>query len=210
MFGYIYKTTDLTNKIYIGKKTSTKFLGTSYTGSGTQITKIINECKSVGIDLSERFDVSLIDVAYSAEELNIKERFWISFYNSRNNDIGYNICKGGVGGPGGPKFKGHSHSVETKQKMSHDRMGDKNSNYGNRWHRTPDMNYGSTFGENNHFYGKHHTEENKRKIGAINREHQKGRIVIHKDDIERHVLPKDLDQYLDSGFIIGKKTRKIH
>ena len=34
---------------------------------------------------------------------------------------------------------------------------------------------------------------------------QKGRIVIHKDDVEKRVFPEDLQQYLDQGYVKGPK-----
>lgn len=43
MCGYIYLTTNLTNKKkYIGRKQSDKFLGTSYLGSGVHLKRKVN------------------------------------------------------------------------------------------------------------------------------------------------------------------------
>lgn len=92
MYGYIYKTTDLqTNLIYIGQKKSNKFLGKKYLGSGKVIRELLNTGES-----ESRFLVEMIDTADTAEELNEKEIYWISKYNSRNPEIGYNKALGGA------------------------------------------------------------------------------------------------------------------
>ncbi len=75
MYGYIYKTTDLiTNKIYIGKKCSIKFLGISYVGSGIIIQRIVAKCKQDNVDIASRFSVVCIDIADDVEQLNLKEK----------------------------------------------------------------------------------------------------------------------------------------
>lgn len=45
-----------------------------------------------GID---SFDWKVIDTASSREELNIKESFWISFFNTTDTSCGYNLKGGG-------------------------------------------------------------------------------------------------------------------
>lgn len=82
MYGYIYKTTNLKNtKIYIGKHKSNSF-DFNYYGSG----KIIRSAfKKYGKD---SFKVELLEECESLEELNTKERYWISKLDSRNPKIG--------------------------------------------------------------------------------------------------------------------------
>lgn len=78
MFGYIYKTTDLSNsKIYVGKHKATCFTS-KYYGSGLVIRRIIKYCKDNNLDICSRLSVELIDTANSLEELNEKERYWIA------------------------------------------------------------------------------------------------------------------------------------
>lgn len=92
MFGYIYKTTNnLNGKIYIGKKHSTIFDPT-YLGSGI----IVNE--SIAKNGKENFTVELIEWCESIDELNEREKFWISALKSQDPSIGYNIAPGGDGG----------------------------------------------------------------------------------------------------------------
>ena len=43
----------------------------------------------------ENFTIEQIDVACDRDELNAKEKHWISFYDSMNRDKGYNLTSGG-------------------------------------------------------------------------------------------------------------------
>jgi hypothetical protein len=86
----IYKITNCVNsKIYIGKDTTSN---PNYYGSGVILN---NAIKKYGI---ENFTKHIIDTAETKEELSVKEKYWISFYDSTNKKIGYNISKGGDGG----------------------------------------------------------------------------------------------------------------
>lgn len=90
-YGFIYITTNLINgKRYIGKKV---FDGASrwksYLGSGTYLTKAI---KKYG---RENFIRDIVDIAYSEEELNEKEKMWIENYNAVESDDFYNQIEGG-------------------------------------------------------------------------------------------------------------------
>lgn len=86
----IYKITNLINsKIYIGKS---KHNNPSYMGSGTLITKAIIKYGK------ENFSKEILEECDNEDDLNAKEIYWISKYNSTNPTIGYNIDKGGIGG----------------------------------------------------------------------------------------------------------------
>jgi len=86
----IYKIINcLNSKIYIGKDTSSD---PNYYGSGVIINRAI---KKYGI---ENFTKEIIDTAEAKVDLAEKEKYWISFYNSTDKEIGYNISKGGDGG----------------------------------------------------------------------------------------------------------------
>jgi len=86
----IYKTTNLVNgKIYIGQD---KYNNPKYLGSG----KILHLAfQKYGI---ENFKKEIIETCESSELLNEREMHWISFYDSTNRSIGYNIALGGHGG----------------------------------------------------------------------------------------------------------------
>lgn len=87
--GYIYQTTNLVNqRIYIGKKHSTKF-DNSYYGSGVILREAI---KKHG---AKNFKIEVLYWATTVEDLNQKEIEYINIYSNKNL---YNIAKGGFGG----------------------------------------------------------------------------------------------------------------
>lgn len=86
----------------------------------------------------ENFTIDIIDTAETIDELNSKEIYWISYYDSTNRDKGYNLCEGGS------NTVGFRHSEESKRLMS----------------EHTERRYGS----DNHFYGMHHTEETKERM----------------------------------------------
>lgn len=45
----------------------------------------------------ENFNIEIIDIATTKEELNTKEIYWIKEYNATNREIGYNLTIGGDG-----------------------------------------------------------------------------------------------------------------
>ena len=111
----IYKITNLINgKIYIGQEKKYK---DKYLGSGIHIKRAV---KKYG---KENFKKEIIEYCISIEELNEKEKYWINLLNSKEPN-GYNIIDGGIGGP---NFRGHKHSDESKKKMSISRKGQKRS-----------------------------------------------------------------------------------
>lgn len=104
----------------------------------------------------DNFTIEQIDSASSQEELNEKEKYWISELNTLSPN-GYNLTTGGES----PEWceesrlrmseskKGIFPSEEVKVKLREVKLGERNS-----------------------FYGKHHSEESKRKIS----ESKKGQI----------------------------------
>lgn len=74
----------------------------------------------------------------------------IKFYQSNNEQYGYNHSIGGESGANGYKF-----TYEQKKKLSEIRTGKKNPNCGR-----------CQKGKLNNMYGKHHTKQAKRKISA--------------------------------------------
>lgn len=112
--------------------------------------------------------------------------------------------KGGDCGPGGPMFKGHKHSLETKRKMSENRKGSKNSNYGNRWKQSDELKKKHSqisTGSGNGMYGKHQSKESKEKSRAkhINR------IAYSNIELDKVVFihENQIEEYEKNGWIRG-------
>jgi len=115
VYGVIYKITNLVNnKCYIGQTINQKGFNGRYGYSGIGIervykyhkhnkdkgnyknTYLLNSIEKYGF---ENFAVDeYFDVAFSKDELNIKEQCWIAFYNSTNRNYGYNRNFGGNSG----------------------------------------------------------------------------------------------------------------
>lgn len=84
----IYKTTNLVNgKFYVGKDVDND---SSYFGSGKILKHAI---KKYG---KHNFKKEILEVCSSLDELNDREKFWISELNAIEN--GYNLTEGGTGG----------------------------------------------------------------------------------------------------------------
>lgn len=116
MFGYIYKTTYLIDgRVYIGKRQKSYF-DKYYYGSGKHL---INAIKKYG---KNNFSVEILEWCENKEQLNSREKYWISEYNSRDCKIGFNIAKGGEGGIGHKTGEFH-HSEDTKKLISSKNKG---------------------------------------------------------------------------------------
>ena len=150
VYGIIYKIVNkINNKVYIGQTIMKKgFYGRyQYTGKSdiervyryhkkrkdknkSYSQHLINSIEKYGFN---SFEVCvLLDVAFSNEELNIKEQCWISIFNSLNN--GYNKNLGGFNRGSyyiteqhkiniGKAKRGFKHSDETKKRLSEVNLG---------------------------------------------------------------------------------------
>ena len=110
---YIYKITNkINNKIYVGQTSkSIKYRFDLH----VQNSKKEEIRKKQPIDAAiyrygvENFIVEQIDVAIDKKDLSNKEIYWISFYNSTDRNIGYNLTFGGEGGD--------TYSLKSKEEM---------------------------------------------------------------------------------------------
>jgi group I intron endonuclease len=113
---YIYKTTNtINNKIYIGISSKNSIKSLSYLGSGITLKKAL---KKYG---RENFKKEIIEEneGFEYKDLQELEKFYISLYNSTNNNIGYNISQGGDGNFGEANgMFGKNHSEESILKMT--------------------------------------------------------------------------------------------
>jgi NUMOD3 motif len=113
MYYTIYKTTNLVNgKFYIGKH-QTSDLNDGYLGSGKLLKEAI---RKYGKDSFTKEIISFFD---SEEDMNKAERVIVS-EELVSDKMSYNI---GVGGEGGPHFKGKEHSDEVKERIRNKRIG---------------------------------------------------------------------------------------
>lgn len=148
-YGYIYIIQNkLTGKSYIGQK-SCGFIVEDYWGSSDSLLKDI---KSLGID---NFSREILDWACDKQELNQKERFWIECIGTFKG-FGYNLSVGGDGlgsGKDHPCYDKHYNSGVDSPFFG---IGVKITDDVRRKMSQAKQN---SFGSNNNFYGKHHTEE---------------------------------------------------
>ena len=84
-YGFVYITTNLVNgKRYLGQKTMNSYRNwKDYLGSGIILTKSI---KKYG---KENFSKEIIEECETKEQLNEREKYWISYYNAVDSDDFY-------------------------------------------------------------------------------------------------------------------------
>lgn len=177
IYGIIYKITNLVNgKVYIGQTTDKKGFDGRYSNKGEGIERVYN-CndyyKQHNIHYNKHLYNSIekygfnnfvvnkiFDIAFSKEELDIKEDLWINYFDCIKN--GYNNQSGGSNG---------KPSEETKKKISlaitGTRQGKNNTMYGiEPWNKGQSLSEeikkhisnakkGKKKGDDNPFYGIH-------------------------------------------------------
>lgn len=132
----VYKiTNNINNYIYIGITNNFKRRMREHKNNVENInykykSKLYNAMRKYGV---ENFSSEIIEVVNNREELEEREKYWISFYNSTDANIGYNITKGGTGGQthdvsgeNNPMY-GHKYTEEEKKKIGDYTRGTKRS-----------------------------------------------------------------------------------
>lgn len=147
---FIYKITNkINNKLYIGKTTSKNPLNRWAKHLSTAKNKTVNNNtyqvlhKAINKYGKENFIFEIIEECDNELFGLEREKFWIKHYVSFGKN-GYNLTKGGDGS------SGFRHSQKSKNKMSQSRRG-------------------TRLGEENSFYGKHHSTQTKKLLSNIHK-----------------------------------------
>lgn len=101
----------------------------------------------------DNFEHDILAYVLNQEDADKEEQYWIQFFNSNNADFGYNLT---IGGQGSRKLS--SDNLARKKKAIADYWASDKGKIQAKKHSLEVM------GKNNPMYGKHHTEESKRKI----------------------------------------------
>lgn len=186
VYGYIYKVTNKVNgKCYVGQTVNS--FQRRYSGDIAQNTSsqhLKNAIKYYGI---ENFDIAEeFDTAYSKDELDEKERFYIGKFRCTNRKYGYNSKDGGANGKPNAEtrrklseaHKGYVMPESQKKRISKSLKGEKSI-----WHgkakpkevreKISASLMGKMVGEKNPNYGKSLSDETKTKLSRA----LKGRVI---------------------------------
>lgn len=119
--GYIYKLISPNNKVYVGQTLNHYKRKSDYKyNKFDQQIKLWNNCKFYNWNPSDSFEViEECLCGFNKEYLNEREKYWIKYYDSFKN--GLNCNEGGNGNVG------HTHSLETRKKISDAKKGFKHS-----------------------------------------------------------------------------------
>lgn len=169
---YVYLTTNLiNNKKYIGKHFG--FLDDNYLGSGKILKRAI---KKYG---KENFKKEILEIVENEEQLNLKEKYYISYFDAMNDINFYNIAEGGQGGY---LDRGYSEEEreEINKKISNNLKGSNHPQYGKSlseetkikisnslkeyWTEEKRLERSKAYtGAGNPMYGRHQTKESQEK-----------------------------------------------
>lgn len=112
--GFIYKITNQkNNKCYIGQTTQTleqRFQQHIYNAKKHINRYLYDAMNKYGI---ENFSIICLEECPN-DSLDIKEKYWIKYFQSNNKNFGYNMTEGGEGGN---TWENNPHKLETIQKI---------------------------------------------------------------------------------------------
>lgn len=145
MYGFIYLTTNIINgKKYIGLCTAHRADAKWYLGSGSLIKGAV---KKYG---RKAFTREILEECSDSESLCNAERKWIEYYNAVESDEFYNIAEGGKNPSTTQYVKDYWASMTPEERQK----------------RNEYAKYTDRSGDKNGMFGRSHSEESRRKIGA--------------------------------------------
>lgn len=169
----IYKITSPTNRVYIGQSRNIKSRFRQYKGNLKNTKGQILLYRSFKKYKVENHIFEVLEEC-ETKDLNLRERYWQDFYDVLNGGLNCVLQETDV--------LPRELSEETKKKLSESFLGEKNPmygkfgklnpNYGNKWTKKQkkhlsDIKKGKHSGENNSFYGEHHSIKTKELLSDI-------------------------------------------
>ena len=106
----------------------------------------------------EFFKRDIIDVAFSKKELDNLERYYSYLFNVVESPMWYNLCYGGG------STSGYKYTEEQRNTLSKRTSGKNNPMYGKHHSEEAKRKVSEANKGNDYWLGKHHSEESKRKI----------------------------------------------
>ena len=175
----------INNKIYVGQAKNFYNRMTKYR-LGYEKNRVIGKAlEEYGL---ENFEVSILEKNLEIKDLDKYEQYWMDFYESYNENIGYNICKKAH------STQGYKHTEESKKKMSEIKKAFFKAN--------PNF----LCGENNPMYGKHPSQETRDKMSKsrLGNQNAKGcKWTMSEEQKEKHRL-----SMLGKQNCLGRKLSK--
>ena len=107
----------------------------------------------------DAFIITILTTCNTQTEADLAEQYWISYFNSTNDEFGYNTAIGGL-----THFGPKNHTEETKAKMSAVKLGKKFTEEHKR--RISEANKGKKYDckEDHPWWGRNHSEEARKKM----------------------------------------------
>jgi len=190
VYGVIYLIRNkINNKHYIGQTINNRGFNGRYEATGKGVDRVLNYYKKrkeytknyntylynsiVKYGTTNFETIEIFDIAFSKEELDIKECLWINYFDCINN--GYNNKEGGSRGKLSEETrkkmsessKGYVPTLETRQKLSNVLKGRVVTD---KWKENMIKNHANVSGENNPNYGKNMSQIQKNKISKTRKE----------------------------------------
>lgn len=207
-YHFLYKTTNLINGKYYYGMHSTYKLNDGYLGSGKILRYSIRKYGK------ENFSIEIIDFFSSREDLVNAEMNLITEEMVINNDLCMNLKKGGLGGIINDKHHKNMRtgsSTYQKNKWLDDEYREKMITlYSMRMkehHLNKKIKYAPFTDKKHSDETKHLMSESRKGTGLGEKNSQFGTLWITKDGLNKKIKKEELENYLNDGWIKGRKIK---